>query len=166
MAITKDKKREIVEKVSQAVKGAASAVFVNFHGLTVSDANALRKQLKSQGVDYVVAKKTLARRALESSGITGDLPEFPGEFALASGSDLIAPAREIYDFQKKLDGKVSIVGGIFDGRYMTKEEMVAIAAIPPVKTLHAMFVNLLASPLRGFAIAIDQIAAKKETSAA
>jgi len=108
-----------------------------------------------------VAKKTLAKRALEAAGVEGTVPELPGEFALAASDDLTAPAREVYAFQKKFDGKISIVGGIFDGRFQNREEMTVIAAIPPVQVLRGMFVNLLASPLRGFAIALNEIAVKK-----
>ena len=161
MAISKDKKKEIVKNVSDAVKGAASVVFVNFHGLTVHNTSEVRKALKGQKVSYLVAKKTLAKRALAESGTQGTLPELEGEFGLVYGEDQIAPAREIYTFQKKFDGKLSIVGGIFEGKYVGKDEMVSIASIPSLKTLHAQLVNLINSPIQGFVMALDQIAQKK-----
>jgi large subunit ribosomal protein L10 len=162
MAISKAKKKEIVQSVADAVKGAGSVVFVNFHGLTVLDSTVMRKQLKGQGVGYLVAKKTLAKRALADSGVQGELPALEGEFGLVYGSDLIAPAREVYSFQKKLENKISILGGIFEGKYMTKEEMTVIAEIPPMKTLYAQLVNLINSPLQGLAMALNEIAKTKE----
>jgi large subunit ribosomal protein L10 len=165
MALAKAKKGEIVQDVARAVKGSKSIVFVNFHGLTVANVTELRKQLTSQGVKYMVAKKTLAKRAFAESGTEGELPELEGEFAMAYGEDLIAPAREIYNFQKKLADKITIIGGIFDGKYMTKDEMTDIASIPGVKTLHAQFVNLINSPLQGFVMALSEIAKKKEPAA-
>lgn len=164
MAISKDKKKEIVAEVAKAVKDAAGVVFVNFHGLTVSQTSDVRKQLKREKVNYLVAKKTLAKRALADSGVEGELPELEGEFGLIYGGDQIAPAREIYNFQKKFDGKLSIVGGIFEGKYVGKDQMISIASIPSLKTLHAQLVNLINSPLQGFAMALDQIAKKKETA--
>lgn len=164
MPISKNKKKEIVQDVANAVKTAKTVVFVNFHGMTVAETSMVRKQLKGNGVGYLVAKKTLAKRALADSGATGTMPELEGEFGLVYGTDIIAPAREVYDFQKKLDNKIAIVGGIFDGKYMGKGEMVVIASIPPLKTLYAQFVNLINSPLQGFAMAVDQIAKKKEVA--
>ena len=133
MAITKEKKKEILADLEKVVK-AKSVVFVNFHGLPVSSASSLRRGLQAESVGYKVAKKTLVKRALSLEKIEGDQPEFAGELALAylsseasaklDGEDLIAPARNIYEFQKKLEGKLSILGGIFQGRYMNKEEMV------------------------------------------
>ena len=70
-------------------------------------------------------------------------------------------AREVYEFQKKYKNSISILGGVFDGKFMSKEEMMGIALIPSQKTLHAMFVNVINSPIQGFVMALDQISKKK-----
>ncbi len=165
MPRTKIEKKEILEKVEGIVKDAESIVFVNFHGLKVGDTVQVRRQLRKEGVGFFVAKKSLTRKALEGDKtgkkITGNLPELAGELGLAYSKDLIAPAREVYEFQKKFKDSISILGGIFEGKYMSKEEMLAIALIPSQKTLHAMFVNVINSPIQGFVMALDQIAKKK-----
>lgn len=161
MPITKDKKKEIVSNLKGAVGESKSLVFVNFHGLPVSDANVMRKSLREAEVKFAVAKKTLVKRALAESGVEGEIPELRGELALAWGADLIAPARGVYEFQKKYDSKVSILGGIFEGKYMTAVSMTEIASIPPVDVLRGMFVNIINSPIQRFVIALNQIADKK-----
>lgn len=162
MAITKAKKEEVVAKVADALKNAASVVFVRFRGLTVADTSAMRRSLREQGIGYYVAKKTLMRRALENKGYTGTLPELPGEIALVwSEGDSTAPAREIYAFGKKQKDTLTIVGGVFDGAYADAVAMNAIATIPPVPVLRGMFVNVINSPIQGLVIALDQIRAAK-----
>jgi large subunit ribosomal protein L10 len=136
-------------------------VLVNFKGLTVSDTIAMRRALKEKGVGYIVSKNTLTRKALSEGGISGELPNIEGETALVYGNDPILPAQEIFGFQKKFDKKVSIFGGVFEGRFLGKEEMVSVANIPPLKTLHAQFVNIINSPIQGFVMALDQIAKQK-----
>ena len=162
MAITKEKKGAVVEKVRDAVKGAKSVVFVNFHGLSVSDANAMRKELRSNKIGYFVAKKTLIRRALGAEKILGDLPELQGEIALAYGDDLIIPARTVQTFVKKFKENLSIAGGVFDGRFMNMAEMRDVANIPPIEVLYAQIVNLINSPLQGLAVALNAIAESKQ----
>ena len=93
MAITRAKKEEIIEKLKEAFKNAKSLIFVNFKGLSVSDATAMRRALKSEGVSYMVTKKTLANQALDAHKFKGTKPELEGELALAWGEDLVAPAR-------------------------------------------------------------------------
>src|SRR3989338_8041690 len=148
MAITREKKTEIVDKLSKAFKSAASVVFVNFRGLSVGNTTAMRRALKENGVSYTVAKKSLTSRALEAEKVEGEKPELPGELSLAWGEDLIAPAREVYSFMKKFPENLKILGGVFEGRYMSKMEIEGIATIPSLDTLRGMFVNIINSPIQ------------------
>ena len=164
MAKTKEQKKEslaTIAKLIKDVKDAGSVALVRFGGLTVADATNFRRKLRADGVDYVVTKKTLAKKALAESGVSGEVPVLDGQIGLAWGIDQIAPARGVYEFQKKYKNSISILGGVFDGKFMSKEEMLGIALIPSPKTLQAMFVNVINSPIQGFVMAIDQIAKKK-----
>lgn len=161
MAINKAKKGEIVDKLTDAFKKAESLVFINFKGLSVGNTTQMRSALKKEGVSYSVAKKTLTNRALETQKFEGTIPSLPGELALAWGEDLITPAREVYNFQKKFPENLTILGGVFEGRYMTKSEMEGIATIPSTDVLRGMFVNIINSPIQRFAIALSEIAKSK-----
>ena len=161
MAITKAKKGEIVDKLTGAFKKAGSLVFVNFKGLSVGNTTAMRSDLRKDGISYSVAKKTLTKRALEDQKYEGQMPELPGELALAWGEDLVAPARSVYSFQKKFPENLKILGGVFEGRYMSKGEIEGIATIPPTPVLRGMFVNIINSPIQRFAIGLNEIAKKK-----
>ena len=163
MAITKEKKIEIVKDLESAIKGVKSIVFVNFHKLPVKDTTTLRRSLREQGVGYKVAKKTLIKRALSTVKAEGEMPELGGEVAIAFGKDELAPAREVYNFVKTHKDSVQILGGVFEGKYLNKEAMLAIAMIPPLQTLRGMFVNLINSPIQRIAIALDQIAQTKQS---
>jgi large subunit ribosomal protein L10 len=164
MAISKTKKQDIVAKVSDIIKNSKSVVFVNFHKVSVLDATIIRKQLRGHGVGFYVAKKTLTKIALGDSSVTGQVPDLQGEVALVYGDDLLAPSREIYSFQKTLDGRISILGGIFENTLMNKAEMETIASIPPRKTLYAQLVNLINSPIQGLVLGLNAIAEKREQS--
>lgn len=161
MAIKKEKKVEIVKDMEGRLKGIKSAVFVGFDRLTVAKDTALRRRLRAEGVGYKVAKKTLVKRALDAQKYEGAMPDLIGEVAVAYGDDLLAPAREVYSFQKENKDNIQILGGVFEGKYMSKEEMLAIALIPPMQTLRGMFVNIINSPIQRFVIALDQIAKKQ-----
>ncbi len=161
MAITKDKKKEIVAKVADLLKDSKSVVFFNFKGFNVKNTIEMRRALSGTNINYFVAKRTLAKLAFDEAKIAGDMPALVGETALAFGSDLIAPAREVYNFQKKFKDNISIAGGIFDGKYMSKEEMMSIALIPSQETLYAQFVNVINSPIQGLVVALDAIAKTK-----
>jgi large subunit ribosomal protein L10 len=157
MAITKQKKGEIVDKLAKAFKSAVAIVFVNFKGLSVGNTMAMRRTLKQEGVDYTVAKKSLTARALEAEKFEGEKPELPGELSLAWGEDLVAPAREVYNFMKKFPENLKILGGVFQGRYVSVAEVEEMAKIPTLEVLRGKFVNIINSPIQRLAIALNEI---------
>lgn len=160
MAITKARKKEILDRLESINKDSKTVVFVGFNGLTVSDSTAMRNTLRDQGVGYFVAKKTLIGRVL-GAGYEGSMPTLDGEVALAYSEDPTLPAQQIREFEKKFKDKVAILGGVFAGAYKNREEMTEIAAIPALPVLRGMFVNVINSPIQGLAVALGQIAAKK-----
>ncbi|MFA5942758.1 MAG: 50S ribosomal protein L10 [Candidatus Paceibacterota bacterium] len=163
MAITKDKKREIVAKLAEAFTDASAIVFVGFTKLTVADASKMRAQLKDAGVRYFVAKKTLLRLALKEQGYEGEVPSLPGEVAVAwTSNEVTAPAHGVYEYGKKLKGALKLLGGVFEGVFIDAEKALAIATIPPMPVLRGMFLNVINSPIQGLVVALDQISKKKQ----
>lgn len=162
MAKTKEQKGAIIEKLEAGLK-AGTAVFVHFTGVTVADESAMRRSLRGDGVSYFVAKKTLIRRALEKLGHKHDELPLKGEVAVAwgGGEDATAPARLIHEFGTKLKDKLTILGGIFEGKLVDQAYMQTIATIPSMQTLRGMFANIVSSPRQRFAIALGEVAKKK-----
>ncbi|MEX0917896.1 MAG: 50S ribosomal protein L10 [Candidatus Paceibacterota bacterium] len=160
MAITRNKKEEILAKLEEIKSTSDSIVFVNFKGFGVTDSNAMRRTLGEQGVGYFVAKKTLMQRAF-GTAFEGEMPALDGEIAVAYSADAIAPAQNVKEFVGKYTDQLAIVGGIFQGVYKNREEMTEIASIPPLQTLRGMFVNVINSPIQGLVVSLNQIAEKK-----
>jgi large subunit ribosomal protein L10 len=155
--LLKSKKEEMVKDLEGAINGSESVVFVNFHGLKVNDETKLRRNLRDQGVNYKVGRKTLLRRALKGKA-EGEIPELAGEVAIACSQDQIAGAREIYNFQKTHKGLLDIIGGIFEGKFIGREKMMELAMIPSREVLYAQLVNLINSPIQRFAMVLNEIA--------
>lgn len=162
MAISKQKKQEIVAKLASAMKSAKTLVFVNFKGLKVSDSVVLRNNLKAEKVDYFVAKKTLLKKVLAENKFEGTVPSLDGEVAMAYGTDELAPARLTHQFAEKLKEGLKILGGVFNGRYIDSAEMITIAKVPTRPVLLGQLVNIINSPISGFVIALNEIAKSKE----
>lgn len=161
MALSKEKKIENVSVLSDIFANSNSAVFVKFGNFPVQLTNQFRRRLQKEGIGYRVSKKTLIKRALDSKEFLGTLPEMPGQIGIAYGSDLLAPAREVFGFGQENKGMLEIVGGIFDGKYQSASEMMSIATIPSMSVLRGMFVNIINSPIQRMAIALNEIAKSK-----
>ncbi|MEY2641338.1 MAG: ribosomal protein large subunit ribosomal protein [Candidatus Parcubacteria bacterium] len=160
MAITREKKEAIFSKI-QDVVDKPSVVFVNFKGLPVAKTSEMRAKLASQNISYFVAKKTLVKKAFGEANIAGNMPTLDGELAVAFSEDPTAAPREIFAFSKEFKDSISIVGGVFESRFMNKTEMEEVAKIPSLHVLRGMFVNVINSPIQGFAMVVKAYADKK-----
>ncbi|MEX2052378.1 MAG: 50S ribosomal protein L10 [Candidatus Paceibacterota bacterium] len=158
--LQKSRKEEMIKEIDKAVSESESLVFVNFHGLKVADETALRTDLRNQGVNYRVSRKTLLKRAL-SGKAEGEVPELSGEVAIAYSKDPIASAREVYNFQKAHKGLLAILGGIFEGKFVGADKMMELATIPSKEVLLSKLAWLFNSPVQRMALAINEVAKKK-----
>ena len=165
MPITKARKKELVTTLESVLKDSKGVVFVGFKGLKVNDANKMRKGFTAEGVGYLVTKKTLLNRALDAAKIEGAKPEIAGEVAVAYSVDNLTTSREVGAFLKKNKDMLQILGGIFEGKFITKADVIAYSSIPDKKTLYAQIVNIINSPIQGFVVALSEIAKKKGTAA-
>ena len=161
MALTRAKKAELIASYTEAVKGANSAVYVKFKGLSVADTSTLRGQLYNEKTHYTVVKKTLWKRATDANGIKGEAPITGEELAVVYGEDLLTPARLSYEFSKIHKGTFTILGGIFDGEFKSQSEMLSIATIPPREVLLSQLAYLLKSPITKLAVGLNEVALKK-----
>jgi large subunit ribosomal protein L10 len=161
MAISKQKKSSLIQEVGVKVQDAQSIVFVGFKKLSVKETIELRRTLRAENVGFTVLKKTLLKRVLTSFEYTGEYPELPGEVAIAYSTDLLTPARLVHEFSKTHKEQIIILGGVFEGKYMDREQMVNIATIPPREVLLSQIAYLLKSPIQSLAIGISEVAKTK-----
>jgi large subunit ribosomal protein L10 len=161
MALTRAKKAELIASYTEALKGANSAVYVKFKGLSVADTSKLRSELFGENTHYTVVKKTLWKRATDAVGIKGEAPVTGEELAVVHGKDLLTPARISYDFSKAHKDTFAIIGGIFDGEFKSQKEMLSIATIPPREVLLSQLAYLLKSPMTRLAVGLSEVSKTK-----
>lgn len=168
MALTKEKKQKALDSLKEKIAKQKSVIFADFSKVNSKDLFALRKNLKEQGCNLKIGKKTLIRIAFGQSNISywnKIKSSIPSQLALVFGfEDEIAPARISNEFSKKNEN-FKILGGIFENRFIDKERVLALANIPPRNELLRRFVGSLASSMIGFVTVLDHIRESKEKAA-
>ncbi|MCI9163667.1 MAG: 50S ribosomal protein L10 [Lachnospiraceae bacterium] len=158
-------KQPIVAEISELLNGAASAVAVDYRGLTVAQDTELRKRLREAGVAYKVYKNTLIRRAAEGTDFAALDPHLEGPTAIAvSKDDATAPARILAEFAKKAD-KLEIKAGVVEGTYYDAKGMQAISSIPSRDVLLGRLFGSMKSPIANLARVLNQVAEKQGETA-
>jgi large subunit ribosomal protein L10 len=151
MAVTKEKKQEILKDLEDKFQKAKAVYFSHYRGLDVKSLENLRKQMREQDIDFKVAKKTLMKLAAKNKGLA-DLPEdfMEGPVgATFSYEDEISGAKLLYTFAKGNEA-LEILGGIIEGRFVTKEEALELAQLPSKEELIAKLIGSIKSPISGF----------------
>lgn len=156
MALSKDQKQAQVADLQEKMAKAKSIIFTHYIGLNVAQVSEFRGKLLESGAEMKVAKKTLTRIAAAEAGLP-ELTEadMPGPISLIfSYNDAISGAQVAHKFGKEND-QVQIVGGIFDGKVISKQDAVSLAQLPSRDILLATFMGMIQSPLRSFAFTIN-----------
>jgi len=166
MSRTIEAKKVRVEEITEKFTTAATAVVVDYRGLTVTQVTELRKQLREAGVEFKVYKNTMTRRATEAAGLAGLNENLTGPNAIAfSTEDVVAPAKILNDFAKKND-KLEIKAGVIEGTIATADDIKALAELPSREGLLSMLLSVLQAPMRNFALATKAVAEQKEEQGA
>jgi len=180
MTLTRDQKKAQVKDLVEMFKKSQSVMFSHYIGLTVGNVSSLRKKLKEQKAEMKVAKKTLMVIAAKEAGLPEiDVDGLTGPVAaILSFEDPLSGAQVAFKFGKD-HSQVKLIGGIYDGKILTKEQAVEMAKMPGRTELLAIFMSMLrsplvqfasvcSSPLGGFARSLNQMADKggfaKQTS--
>ena len=150
MAISKDKKNELVADLTELLSSAKTTIYAKYQGLTVQELQELRKAAREAGVKIKVVKNRLVKVAMkeiavykdtDTTGLTGQL------LYATSSEDEVAPAKVLANFAKDHDA-LSLVGGFSDlGATLSEDEVKALAAMPSKHELIAQVVAQLLSPV-------------------
>ncbi|HPN54309.1 MAG TPA: 50S ribosomal protein L10 [Candidatus Moranbacteria bacterium] len=149
--LTKGQKSELVKNLTEKIKAAKSAIFVDYKGLDVQGATELKRALRAEGVEYNVVRKTLLDIAFKNAGVEGlDVRKMEGQIAVSlSNTDEVAGAKIIDTFSKKNEN-VKMVGGVLGKEIMDGAQVKALAKIPSKQELLAKLVGTLNAPASGF----------------
>ena len=156
-------KQVIIDEIKERFEGAVSVVAVDYLGLTVEEADALRKNLRNEGVQFTVYKNTLIKRAIDGTPFEalGEGETLKGSTALAfCTEDATASARIIAKAIKDYK-KMAFKGGVVEGVVYDKAQIEEFSTIPSREELIARFMGSIQSPMTKLALTLKAIAEKE-----
>lgn len=166
---------EKVERLKEKLREAKGFILTDYRGLTVAEISEIRRVLRKAAVEYRVVKNSLTKLAAREVGMQELERYLEGPTAVAfTSEDPVATAKMLVAFSKRVP-VLQIKAGLVDGRVLPREEVLALAELPPREVMLAHVVGLMVAPLqglasvlsgslRGFVIGMDQVRQKKEGS--
>jgi len=150
MVLTRQDKEQILEKLKELFKTSSASIASNYSNLTATEITDLRKTLKEKGIDLIVTKNTLVKKALSSNSQTLDQTILDQPVIFAFSDDEVEVCKALQSFAKEHEG-LKILGGIILNQEADKEKIVNLALLPSREELQAKLVAVLAGPTYGLA---------------
>lgn len=161
MPKTRAQKSAEIADLAAAMKTAKAAAFADYQGMSVQNITTLRKKMHAEGVDYIVAKKTLMAIAAKEAGFDVDFKSMPGMLSVAlAKQDEMAAAKLIGDAGK--DQPIKLVGGIFEGKVVDQAYIVQLSKLPSKSQLLTQLLYVFNGPVGAFARLLNAYREQKE----
>ncbi len=146
-----------IAQIEELIKNSNSIFLADFVGIDVEKMNVLRDKFWEKGVEFLVIKNTLAKIALNNSGITTLDESLAGPTAFAFGhQDPAVPAKIIFDFAKEHD-KPQIKSCIFEGEFYGTDKIKIIKDLPTKDQIIAQIVTQVQAPLANLVGVLNEI---------
>ena len=142
-------KIDMLQKVSESIESSKGVFVIDYRGLSVKEAQELRRELTANNAHMKVYKNNIVKIALEKAGLPTLDDVLVGTCACVFyDNDPVDAAKVIKETAKKLE-KLEFLGGIADGKAVDAQEAKAIADLPSREELIAKFVGSISNPLNG-----------------
>jgi large subunit ribosomal protein L10 len=152
LAITKQRKDELVEQYADLLERTSGFVIIEYRGLSVKAIDELRAKIREVQGQYIVTKNTLFTKALQQKEwvVPDDLLQGPTAVAFAL-DNFPAVAKVVLEYvdNRERENKASVKGGVMTGTVLDSRRVEAISKLPPLDELRSQLAGLIAQPATG-----------------
>ena len=163
-----ESKKAYVAELNTKIAGSLAGVVVSYNGISVADDTKMRKELREAGVEYMVVKNTMLRRAVAGTQYEALAEYFKGDTAIALSAEDPAAAAcilcKVADADKTK--RFAVKGGFCDGQVLDAAGVKSLSTMPNREGLLSMLAGSLNGIIGGLAVAIQGIVDKQEETPA
>lgn len=162
--MNREQKAAAVADIAEQIEGADAIIAVDYRGISVPQAAALRARLRDADATFRIVKNSLTERAADKAGadVLRSLLDGPTALTFVRGDAALA-AKALADFARA-EAVLEFKGGLMDGAEVSVEEIRSIARLPAREVLHAQLVGTVAAPITGLVRGLNQLIAGLATA--
>lgn len=178
----REQKAQVVDQIAEAIDSADAIYAIDYRGLSVPQAAALRTNLRDADATFRIVKNTLTLLAVDKSKAVKDGNEAVGGLkalvedgptALTFINGDVALAAKTLDSFARENHVLDFKGGALGTQVLTADDLRQIAKLPTRDRLNAQLAGVVASPITGLvrglgsmvsglAVALGQVLTQKE----
>ncbi len=147
MAITRQKKQELVAHYSELLQRSAVVVVTHYRGMNMNQLHELRTKLSDVNGKYLITKNTLLKLALRESGMAMPEDLLTGPVALGLAFDDVGgTVKVLLDAADNKDMSLEVMGGIMGETVLDLKQLEQLTKLPSLEQIHSQLAGLIASP--------------------
>ncbi|MBM3201914.1 MAG: 50S ribosomal protein L10 [Chlamydiae bacterium] len=141
-------KELLLNEVKESITTETGFVILGYQKMAPNHVASFRQNLYENGSRLMVTKKRLFCKAAKDLGCDYNVDELPGHIAIVScQDDFIQAAKSLCKFQKENDQNVKVLGGYFQNKRCTSEQVKIIAELPNLDEMRAQLLAVFEAPM-------------------
>lgn len=146
MAISKQRKEELVTFYSGKLARSQAMIMTEYLGLNMKQLDDLRLKVREAGGELHIVKNTLGEVAFKAAGLGDSASLLKGSTAVAFAfSDAAGMAKVVSDYARTSEF-VKIKGGYLGKALMTANDVKSLAELPPLPVMRSQLLGVLTAP--------------------
>ena len=139
--MNKEQKKIYIEDMSTQFDKSDAVIVTHYQGLTVSQLDELRKQMREHGIIFKITKNRITKLALEKTRCKDLSDLFSGPTAVAMSEDAITSAKILTKFSIE-NHNLKILGGIMGSDVLDVAGVQNVATLPSLDEARAKIVGI------------------------
>lgn len=146
MAISKEKKAELIALYKDKIENSTALVFTDYRGSSVPQMQSLRAKLKETGANYMVVKNRLFGLALNEVGLPQpeELLTDPNAIVFLD-EDISTGVKALQDWIKA-DEVIEVKGGLLKSSVLDSKGVDSLTNLPTKEQTQAMLLGVISAP--------------------
>lgn len=146
MAVSKQRKAELLEQYVEQISHSQGMILVDYRGLNVHDMSEIRHAMRPVGGKFQVIKNRLLKLALQEANVSVPEEWLLGPTAIGFCYEEVPPiAKILADAAKDLE-TLRIKGGLIGASVLAEEQVRIIADLPPREVLLSQVLGTINAP--------------------
>jgi large subunit ribosomal protein L10 len=147
LAITKQRKDELVAEYIGLLQQSKGVVVTEYRGMTVKQLDALRAKLRENNSSFTVTKNTLLKIALSEVGMAVPEDLLKGPAAIISANeDLAGMVKTVLDFSNGQELLI-VKGGVVGESIFHESQLEMVSNLPSIDVLRAQLLGMISMPM-------------------
>ena len=156
----KQKKKAVIKDIKEKLEKSSVVILTDYKGMTMSQLSVLRKKMRPIDAEYKILKNTLISLALKDKPFEGIDKLLTGPTAVLFGyKDQVMPTKVLTEFMKGNE-KLTIKGGILDGKLIDTKIITALSKLPSREVLISKVLGGMKAPITNLVYDLKGILSK------